>query len=43
MGHYNFDGGYYLIGFNKNAFQFVIFDNIEWSSDKVLYETKKEK
>ena len=33
------DGGYYLIAFNKKALQKNIFENISWSSDKVLEET----
>ena len=33
------DGGYYLIGFNKNTFTPEIFEDITWSSEKVLEET----
>ena len=29
------DGGYYLIGFNKQTFMKNVFENIEWSSPKV--------
>ena len=33
------DGGYYLIGFNKETFSKDVFENIEWSSPKVLEQT----
>lgn len=33
------DGGYYLIGFNKNNFLPDIFQNIEWSTDSVFKNT----
>lgn len=33
------DGGYYLIGFRKEGFAPEIFDDIEWSSDRVLMDT----
>ena len=33
------DGGYYLIGFTKKNFLPEAFDNITWSSDKVLEQT----
>ncbi len=33
------DGGYYLIGFDKEAFLPYVFENISWSSDKVLEQT----
>lgn len=36
-----FDGGYYLIGFNKNRFLPKIFDNILWSSSSVFQDTMK--
>jgi len=33
------DGGYYLIGFNSEAFTPAVFDGIPWSSDQVLPAT----
>ncbi|MBT3392754.1 MAG: glycosyltransferase [Elusimicrobiaceae bacterium] len=33
------DGGYYLLGFNKNSFFPQVFENIEWSTDTVYKET----
>jgi len=33
------DGGYYLIGFNKQTFLKNAFEDIEWSSSKVLKQT----
>ena len=33
------DGGYYLIGFQKDAFFHDIFKQINWSSDKVFSQT----
>lgn len=33
------DGGYYLVGFNKDTFSPKIFEDIEWSTDKVLEQT----
>lgn len=33
------DGGYYLIGFNKASFSSNVFENIEWSTSKVLEQT----
>ena len=33
------DGGYYLIGFNKNTFNSNIFTNISWSTSDVLKQT----
>ncbi len=33
------DGGYYLIGFRKNAFSDVLFKDISWSSSDVLEQT----
>jgi rSAM/selenodomain-associated transferase 1 len=33
------DGGYYLIGFNKQTFNKDIFEDIAWSSPKVLKQT----
>ena len=33
------DGGYYLIGFQASSFSSTIFDDISWSSDKVLPQT----
>ncbi|MBT5953598.1 glycosyltransferase [bacterium] len=35
-----FDGGYYLIGINKNAFFDNIFKDINWSTESVFNETK---
>lgn len=35
------DGGYYLIGFTRNAFTDVLFKNISWSSPDVLEKTLK--
>jgi len=34
-----YDGGYYLIGFNKDSFNPDIFYDIHWSTNKVYYET----
>ena len=33
------DGGYYLIGFNKKTFNPNVFENIQWSTAKVLEQT----
>ena len=33
------DGGYYLIGFNKDSFDKKSFENIAWSTPKVLEQT----
>lgn len=33
------DGGYYLVAFNKTTFYKEIFENISWSTDKVLEQT----
>jgi rSAM/selenodomain-associated transferase 1 len=33
------DGGYYLIGFNRDAFMPEIFQGIAWSTDSVYYQT----
>ena len=33
------DGGYYLIGFNRNTFNKELFDKINWSTDQVFYQT----
>ena len=33
------DGGYYLIAFNKNDFNENVFENISWSTNKVLEQT----
>lgn len=33
------DGGYYLIGFNKNGFEKKVFSGVQWSTSKVLHET----
>jgi uncharacterized protein len=33
------DGGYYLIGFNKDDFLPQVFDEISWSTDAVLRQT----
>jgi rSAM/selenodomain-associated transferase 1 len=35
------DGGYYLIGFPKNSFFPLIFDNMKWSTDTVFKYTMK--
>lgn len=35
----SFDGGYYLLGFNKETFLNKVFYNIEWSSEKVFNST----
>lgn len=35
----SFDGGYYLIGFNKETFLSNIFDGIKWSRDRVFEDT----
>jgi len=34
-----FDGGYYLIGFRRDAFKPEVFEGITWSSDSVFRET----
>lgn len=33
------DGGYYLLGFNKNGYLCDVFKNITWSTEKVLEDT----
>jgi uncharacterized protein len=33
------DGGYYLLGFGKNNVNNFVFENMEWSTDKVLPTT----
>jgi len=33
------DGGYYLLGFNKNSFLPEVFDGIKWSNNKVYENT----
>jgi uncharacterized protein len=33
------DGGYYLVGFSRNSFAAAAFENISWSSEKVLEQT----
>lgn len=33
------DGGYYLIGFNKDSFSATAFHGIEWSTDAVFHQT----
>ena len=33
------DGGYYLIGFNKDSFATEVFDEINWSTNSVLEKT----
>lgn len=33
------DGGYYLIGMKKESFSKSVFENIDWSSSKVLEQT----
>jgi rSAM/selenodomain-associated transferase 1 len=35
----SFDGGYYLVGFNKKSYAAQIFDDISWSTDLVYEET----
>ncbi|ADD68169.1 Protein of unknown function DUF2064 [Denitrovibrio acetiphilus DSM 12809] len=35
------DGGYYLIGFNKNTLTDVCFNKMTWSTDKVFEDTIK--
>ena len=35
----SYDGGYYLIGFNKNAFLRSFFEGIEWSTEQVYSST----
>ena len=35
------DGGYYLIGFNKEAFRYDIFRDMEWGTERVLTKTLK--
>jgi len=35
------DGGYYLIAFNKQTFYPDTFQNIEWSTEKVLQQTQQ--
>ena len=35
------DGGYYLIGFSKDAFLPEAFDNIAWGTDRVFAHTVK--
>lgn len=34
-----YDGGYYLIGFSKDSFSEVFFENMAWSTDSVYAET----
>lgn len=34
-----FDGGYYLIGFSSGSFSPRVFENMEWSTDRVFPET----
>ena len=34
-----FDGGYYMIGFNKGSFTPEVFSGIEWSTETVLQKT----
>jgi len=33
------DGGYYLLGINKNNLDKIIFEDIDWSTDKVFKQT----
>jgi rSAM/selenodomain-associated transferase 1 len=33
------DGGYYLIGFRRESFQAEVFDDIEWSTERVFAQT----
>jgi uncharacterized protein len=35
------DGGYYLLGFGQNNAHHFVFDNMDWSTDKVLPTTLK--
>jgi len=35
------DGGYYLIGFNRNSFKKAIFEDINWSTEHVYQQTLK--
>lgn len=35
------DGGYYLVGFNKNSFNPLIFKDIKWSTKTVFKDTMK--
>lgn len=35
----SFDGGYYLIAFNKQTFNAEVFKNISWSTSRVLEQT----
>lgn len=35
----SYDGGYYLIGFNKNTFEPSVFEDVEWSTNVVLQKT----
>jgi rSAM/selenodomain-associated transferase 1 len=37
----SFDGGYYLIGFRHNTFSPAVFQDIEWGTDTVLFQTLK--
>ena len=34
-----FDGGYYLLGFNKISFCNEVFSDVDWSTDKVFRQT----
>jgi len=34
-----YDGGYYLIGFRKDSYSAKLFQNIDWSTSKVLEQT----
>jgi len=34
-----FDGGYYLIGFNRDTLLSEVFEGMEWSTDTVFAET----
>lgn len=34
-----YDGGYYLLGFNREKYTQEVFKNISWSSEKVLKQT----
>ena len=33
------DGGYYLIGFQRERFEAAVFQGIEWSTERVLQQT----
>lgn len=35
------DGGYYLIGFNRDSFRRQLFENMIWSTEQVLRQTRE--